>query len=60
MRDYVNLDPSIVESAKKSKDNLLENIHDFSNNDFFNLCPKFDIQFGSFSRKTKCRELDDI
>ena len=29
MRDYVNLDPSIVESAKKSKDNLLENIHDF-------------------------------
>lgn len=60
MRDYVNLDSSVVEAAKKSKDNLLENIHDFSNNDFFNLCPKFDIQFGSFSRKTKCRELDDI
>lgn len=60
MNDYVNLDPNVVEAANKSKNNLLENIHNFSNDNFFHLCPKYDIQFGSFSRKTKCRELDDI
>lgn len=60
MRDYVNLDSEVVSNAKASKNNLLENIHNFSNDDFFNLCPKFDIEFGSFARKTKCRELDDI
>ena len=60
MTNCVNLDPEIVKVAKISRDNLLQNIHDFSNDNFFNLCPEFNKQYGSFSRKTKCRELDDI
>jgi len=61
MRDYVNLDPCIVKAARSSRDNLLSNISEFSNkDDFFNLCEKFNVHFGSFSRKTKIRPLDDI
>ena len=61
MRDVVNLDPDVVSEANKSKDNLLENIAEFScDNGFFRLCADFNIQNGSFARKTKCRELDDI
>lgn len=61
MRDIVNLDPNIVSAARKSRDNLLENIEEFnSNHDFFELYAGYNVHFGSFSRKTKCRELDDI
>ena len=61
MRDYVNLDPDIVQSARNSRDNLLDRIKAFDNKDnFFDLCEAFNLHFGSFSRKTKCRELDDI
>jgi len=61
MRDCVDLDPQVVKEARESRDNLLENISEFSNDyDFFNLCSDFNVGFGSFSRKTKCRELDDI
>lgn len=61
MRDYVNLDPEVTEDARSSRDNLLKNIAEFSGNDgFFYLCEEYNIQFGSFARKTKCRELDDI
>ena len=61
MKNIVNLDPNIVYSARKSRDNLLSNISEFNNQeDFFTLCSKFNVHFGSFSRKTKCRELDDI
>ena len=61
MRDVVNLDKNVVSEARLSRDNLLKNIAEFDeNDDFFNLRDSFNIQFGSFARKTKCRELDDI
>ena len=61
MRDVVNLDPDVVSAARVSRDNLLNNISEFDNKDgFFDLCESFNVQFGSFARKTKCRELDDI
>ena len=41
--------------------NLLSNIAEFDNEDgFFDLCDSFNVHFGSFARRTKCRELDDI
>lgn len=61
MKDYVNLDPEDTKKARKSKDNLLENIKDFNNDDeFFHLWTDINIQFGSFARRTKIRPLDDI
>lgn len=61
MKDTINLDPDIVSLARNSRDNLLDNISKFNNkDDFFNLNDDFNVHFGSFARKTKCRELDDI
>lgn len=61
MRDFVNLDPDVSNAAKISRQNLLDNIDEFDNDDdFFDLHKDFNINFGSFARKTKCRELDDI
>lgn len=60
MKDTVNLDPSTVSAARKSRDNLLDNISEFSEDNFFTLCQDFNVHFGSFARKTKCRELNDI
>ena len=61
MTNVVNLDKDVVSAARKSRDNLLENISEFDNtDDFFDLCQDYNVHFGSFSRKTKCRELDDI
>ena len=54
IREVVNLDPEKVTSARASRDNLLENIHGFNeDDDFFYLYQDFDIQFGSFARGTK-------
>lgn len=61
MRDKVNLDQEKTKTARKSRDNLIDNIHSLSSNeDFFNLYNDIDITFGSFARKTKIRPLDDI
>lgn len=60
MKDVVNLDSDVVSKARSSRDNLLENIAEFDNDDFFNLHQGFNVHFGSFARKTKCRELNDI
>lgn len=61
MTNTVNLDPKIVSKARNSRDNLLENIAELSKkDDFFTLCQPFNEHFGSFARKTQCRELDDI
>lgn len=60
MRNSVNLDPYVSKAAKLSRENLLDNIDEFNDDDFFDLCNKFNINFGSFARKTKCRELDDV
>ena len=61
MRDIVNLDPDVVSEARTSRDNLFDNIAEFDNKDgFFDLCDSFNVHFGSFARKTKCRDLDDV
>ena len=61
MRDKVNLDQEKTKTARKSRDNLIDNIHSLnSNEDFFNLYNDIDIYFGSFGRRTKIRPLDDI
>jgi hypothetical protein len=61
MRDKVNLDQDKTKTARKSRDNLIDNIHSLgSNEDFFNLYNDIDIAFGSFARKTKIKPLDDI
>lgn len=61
MSDVVNLGPETVVKARKSRDNLLDNINEFSeDDDFFGLCRRFNLHTGSFARKTKCRELNDI
>ena len=61
MRDVVSLDPDVTKSARYSRDNLLSNISEFDNRDgFFDFFDSFNVHFGSFARRTKCRELDDI
>ena len=61
MKDIVNLDSDVVSKARESRDNLLENIAEFDDEDgFFDLYEGYNVHFGSFARKTKCRELDDI
>jgi len=61
MRDKVNLNANKTKNARKSRDNLINHIHDLgSDEDFFNLYNDVDIAFGSFARKTKIRPLDDI
>ena len=61
MRDIVNLDPDVVSEARTSRDNLLDNIAEFDDKDgFFDLCDSFNVHFGSFARKTKCCDLDDV
>lgn len=62
MRKTVRLDPDRTEVAKTSKNNLVEEIEKFPDDgEFFLMFPDFaSIDYGSFSRKTKIRELDDI
>ncbi|MFV0635884.1 hypothetical protein [Mitsuokella sp. WILCCON 0060] len=61
MKNHVNLDSEDTKNARNSKDNLLNNIKSFNDDEeFFHLCEDFNIQFGSFARRTKIRPLDDI
>ncbi|MFC6040329.1 nucleotidyltransferase [Paenisporosarcina macmurdoensis] len=61
-KDTVNLDTNLNDRAKRSKNWLLEKISKFDSTveNFPLLYPKIDIHFGSYARKTKIRELDDI
>lgn len=61
MRDNVNLDPEQVQAARKSRDNLLDIIVSMSGQGgFLKIYSRYNLHFGSFGRKTQCRELDDI
>lgn len=61
MKDVVNLEPDVTNKARKSRDNLINNINDFSgDDDFFSVYKEKNLKFGSFARRTKIRELDDI
>jgi hypothetical protein len=57
----VNLDPGECKTAKSSMEWLVTVLEGFSNkNNFPEAYTERHIQFGSFSRKTKIRPLDDI
>ncbi|WP_350588270.1 nucleotidyltransferase [Psychrobacter sp. 78a-MNA-CIBAN-0178] len=58
MRNTVNLESQKVEIARRSRDFLKSKINSF--NDFFPLYNDKNIDYGSFARKTKIRDLDDI
>jgi hypothetical protein len=62
LAEHVNLDPKETKVARNSREWLLTQIHSFPNKDieFPKLYPGKDIPFGSFARRTKKRELDDI
>ncbi|MGB7414995.1 MAG: hypothetical protein WA902_12375 [Thermosynechococcaceae cyanobacterium] len=62
LTDPVNLDPDETQSARKSRDWLLSQIHSFPDKDksFPGLYSEKDIFLGSFARCTKKRPLDDI
>lgn len=61
MKNFVNLDPDKVDTARKSCDNLLTNIYSFSgDDDFFSLNKTKNLNYGSFARHTKLRPLDYI
>lgn len=62
MNNNVRLDSDRNAIAKKSKDNLLLEIEKFPNDGkFLNYYPEYmSIDYGSYSRKTKIRPLDDI
>lgn len=62
LRDFVNLDPDVTAVARSSRDWLLSQIGSFPGKDdkFPRLYPDRNISFGSFARRTKKRDLDDI
>lgn len=62
LKDTVNLDSDISKTARSSRDWLLGKISNFYEHDntFPDLYSDINIHFGSFARKTKIRELDDI
>lgn len=61
-KDVVNLLLDTSDEARRSRDWLLDQIGNFDNkkDDFPDLYSNIDIHFGSFARRTKIRELDDI
>jgi hypothetical protein len=62
MKDVIRLDSDRNDVAKKSKNNLVSEIKKFPNDGkFLDFYPDYmSIDYGSFSRKTKIRPLDDI
>jgi hypothetical protein len=61
LKDTVNLDSGVTDKARKSRDNLINNIKGFSEDeDFFETYNDKILKYGSFAKKTKIRELDDI
>lgn len=61
LKNTVNLDSNVASKAIQSRDNLIENIKSFSGDDnFFVTYNDRILKFGSFAKKTKIRELDDI
>lgn len=62
LREQITLDPDSTDTARRSRDWLMERIHEFpaADSSFPQLNSEKDIFFGSFERKTKNRPLDDI
>jgi hypothetical protein len=61
-KDFVNLDPERTKIAKASRDWLLKQLVGLQDKftDFPKLYQDMHMNFGSFARRTKIRELDDI
>ncbi|GAB3910603.1 nucleotidyltransferase family protein [Mucilaginibacter boryungensis] len=61
LKDAVRLDPARSDTAKTSKTSLVDEIIKFPGDGLFPLLhPDLSIDYGSFSRKTKIRPLNDI
>lgn len=62
LRDFINLNGEVVEAARASRDWLVRQISGWSeqDSDFPELYPRINLHYGSFARRTKIRELDDI
>lgn len=62
LKDIVNLDPEDSKGARASRTWLRGQLHGFddAHADFPRRYTDQDIDFGSFARKTKIRELDDV
>jgi len=62
LSEYVNLDSTVTTQARASRNWLLSQIQALPGNhaDFPVLYPDVDIHYGSFARRTKIRELDDL
>ena len=60
MDNYVNLDKQVVKNAREDLFELLQKLEECSGEDFFVLYSDVNLHFGSFSRKTKCKPLNDI
>ena len=61
IEENVNMPSDRVTKARASRDWLLERIENFEKNtQHLYFCKKFNLHFGSFSRRTKVRPIDDI
>lgn len=62
LNDTVNLDPEKTKKGRSSRDWLVEQIQHFEDNDtnFPEIYTEKNIYYGSFTRRTKKRPLDDI
>lgn len=61
IEENVNMPSDRVTKARASRDWLLERIENFEKNtQHLYFCKNFNLHFGSFSRRTKVRPIDDI
>ena len=61
LNDTINIPKSTSDNAKSSREFLFEQIKYLSDNThFLKVAPQYNINFGSFARKTKIKPLDDI
>lgn len=61
MKEKVNVEQEKAKIARSSRDNLIDNIKEFSGDtDFFEVYKDKILRFGSFERRTKIRPIDDI
>lgn len=62
VQDKVNLLKSRTDAGRRSRDHLLEQIKRLNDNsaEKLDLAETYNLPFGSFSRRTKVKPLDDI
>ena len=61
LRDHVNLDPGVTVTARASRDWLQTQLAALAAQSEFPVrYPEIDMHYGSFARRTKIRELDDV